>query len=148
MEANHVQKHAAEVILDRGMRYTAGGESITLRPLRYGALLLICAEIAGSGLTLEKIEAGEKDVFDFFAKYGDLVLRCIAIAEVNDFSVLEPDVVASRVQFYKENLHALQIYELFAQVINLSGIQPFTTTIRLLFTMKEANLSPRNEKGS
>lgn len=148
MDANRIQKQAADALLDRGLRYEVSGEKITLRALRYGSLLLICSEVAASGLTLEAIEEGERNVFDFFARYGELVLRCIAIAEINNRDVLDEEAVSRRVQFYKDNLSALQAYELFAQVINLSGIQTFTTTIRFLLTTKEANLSPRTEEGS
>lgn len=148
MDANRIQKQAADALLDRGLRYEVSGEKITLRALRYGTLLLICSEVAASGLTLEAIEEGEKNIFDFFARYGELVLRCIAIAEINNRDVLDEEAVSRRVQFYKDNLSALQVYELFAQVINLSGIQTFTTTIRFLLTTKEANLSPRTEEGS
>ena len=148
MDANRIQKQAADALLDRGLRYEVSGEKITLRALRYGTLLLICSEVAASGLTLEAIEEGEKNIFDFFARYGELVLRCIAIAEINNCDVLDEEAVSRRVQFYKDNLSALQVYELFAQVINLSGIQTFTTTIRFLLTTKEANLSPRTEEGS
>lgn len=148
MDANRIQKQAADALLDRGLRYDVGGEKITLRALRYGTLLLICSEVAASGLTLEAIEEGEKNVFDFFSRYGELVLRCIAIAEINNRDVLDEEAVSRRVQFYKDNLSALQVYELFAQVINLSGIQTFTTTIRFLLTAKEINLSPRTEEGS
>lgn len=148
MDAHRVQKQAADALLDRGLRYEVSGEKITLRALRYGTLLLICSEVAASGLTLEAIEEGEKNIFDFFARYGELVLRCIAIAEINNRDILDEEAVSRRVQFYKDNLSALQVYELFAQVINLSGIQTFTTTIRFLLTTKEANLSPRTEEGS
>lgn len=148
MDVNRIQKQAADALLDRGLRYEVSGEKITLRALRYGTLLILCSEVAASGLTLEAIEEGEKNIFDFFARYGELVLRCIAIAEINNRDVLDEEAVSRRVQFYKDNLSALQVYELFAQVINLSGIQTFTTTIRFLLTTKEANLSPRTEEGS
>ena len=148
MDANRIQKQAADALLDRGLRYDVGGEKITLRALRYGTLLLLCSEVAASELTIEAIEEGEKNIFDFFARYGELVLRCIAIAEINNRDVLDEEAVSRRVQFYKDSLSALQVYELFAQVINLSGIQTFTTTIRFLLTTKEMNLSPRTEEGS
>lgn len=144
---NRIEQQAANTILDRGVRYTIGEETITLRPLRYGTLLMICERVAASGLTLEKIEEGEKDHFKFFTDYNEVMLGCVAIAELNDKDRLTDEHITERVQFYKESLHSMQVYELFANVISLSGIQSFTTTIRLLMTLKSTNLSPK-VKGS
>lgn len=144
---NVIEQHAANTILDRGVRYTIGEETVTLRPLRFGTLLMICEQVAASGLTLEQLNAGEADHFKLFSDYSKLMLTCVAIAELNDKDRLTDEQITSRVQFYKESLHAMQAYELFAQVIHLSGIQSFTTTIRLLMTLKSTNLSPK-VKGS
>lgn len=149
MSANKIEQRAANTILDRGVRYTIGEETVTLRPLRFGSLLMICEQVAASGLTLDKIEDGETDHFKLFSDYSDLMLNCVAIAELNEKDKLTDKLISERVEFYKESLHAMQVYELFAQVISLSGIQSFTTTIRLLMTLKAANLSPKkNVKGS
>lgn len=147
MDANKIEQHAANTMLDRGVRYQVGEETVTLRPLRFGTLLLICEQVAASGLTFEKLETGEVNHFQLFSDYSELMLTCVAIAELNDKDLLTDEQIAKRVQFYKESLHAMQVYELFAQVIHLSGIQSFTTTIRLLMTLKTANLSPK-VKGS
>lgn len=140
-----IEAAAAAAILDRGMRYTVGEQTVTLRPLRWGALLHLSGEVAASGLTLAEIDTA--DQFDLFARHSELVLRCVAIAELNDPTVLDDAAIQARVAYYKAHLHALQVYELFAQVIGLSGIQNFTTTIRLLLTMKTSHLSP-SVKGS
>lgn len=146
-DANKIEQHAVNTILDRGVRYQVGEETITLRPLRFGTLLLICERVAASGLTLELLESGEQNHFQLFSDYSELMLTCVAIAELNDKDRLTDEEIVKRTQFYKDSLHAMQVYELFAQVISLSGIQSFTTTIRLLMTLKTVNLSPK-VKGS
>ena len=148
MEANKVQAAAAAVILDRGVKYKIGeGDAVTIRPLRFGTLLVISQMVAASGLTFEKIEAGENDHFRMFSEYGDVMLRCVAAAELNDRDKLSDNLIDGRAAFYRDNLTAFQIYELFYHVINLSGIQSFKNTISLLLTTKERTLSPA-EKGS
>jgi len=143
MDENQIQAEAAGVILDRGVRYKLAGGEITLRPLRFGTLLTIARMVAESGLTLDKIDRGENDQLKLFADYGDLMLRCVAAAELNDREKLSDSQINSRAAYYRENLNAFQVYELFVHVLNLSGIKSFTNTIRLLLTLKEKNLSPR-----
>lgn len=146
-EANRIEQHAANTILDRGVRFALGEESITLRPLRFGTVLTICEEVCRAGLTSRKIEEGEDDLMQFFATYAELMLRCVAIAELNDKKAIHDKNILQKVSYYKDTLNAFQIYELFVHVLQLSGIQAFMNTIRLLLTMKTSHLSPK-VKGS
>lgn len=146
-EANRIEQHAANTILDRGVRFVLGEESITLRPLRFGTVLTICEEVCSAGLTSKKIEEGEDDLMQFFATYAELMLRCVAIAELNDKKAINDKNILQKVSYYKDTLNAFQIYELFVHVLQLSGIQAFMNTIRLLLTMKTSHLSPK-VKGS
>lgn len=146
-EANKIEQHAANTILDRGVRFALGEESITLRPLRFGTVLTICEEVCNAGLTSKKIEEGEDDLMQFFAAYAELMLRCVAIAELNDKKAINDKNILQKVSYYKDTLNAFQIYELFVHVLQLSGIQAFMNTIRLLLTMKTSHLSPK-VKGS
>ena len=149
MNANKVQAAVAATILDRGVKYKIGeGEEVAIRPLRFGTLLVISQMVAAAGLTIEKIESGENNQFQLFTDYGDLMLRCVAAAELNDKNKLSDNQIEERTGFYRENMNAFQVYELFAHVLNLSGIQAFQNTIRLLLTMKETNLSPKHRQGS
>ena len=150
LDANLVQAAAAGVILDRGVRYKLAEGDVTIRSLRFGTVLVISQLVAESGLTMEKIEAGEQDQLRMFAEYGELILKCVAVAELNEKEKLSSDsLIMERVAFYRDNLSAFQVYELFAHVLNLSGIQAFTHTIRLLLTLKERSLSPKeNGQGS
>jgi hypothetical protein len=146
MEAeNKIEARTARMILDRGVKYTLGEESITIRPLRFGTVLTICEKVCDADLTVQKVKEGEKDVIRFFKEYANLMLECVAVAELNDKKKLNDKNIESRADFYKDNLNAFQLYELFVHVLNLSGIEPFTVTIGLLLSMKEANLSPRTE---
>ena len=147
-DENRVQAAAAGVILDRGVRYKLAGGDVTIRPLRFGTVLVISQMVAESGLTLEKIEDGGNDQMRMFAEYGDLMLRCVAAAELNEKEKLaSDDHIRERADFYRDNLTVFQIYELFVHVLNLSGIQAFKNTISLLLNLKEKSLSPKR-KGS
>ena len=147
MDENKVEERAAAVILDRGVRYRLGEDDITIRPLRFGAVLEICRRACRAGLTAETIRRGKENAPQFFLDYGGLMLDCVAVAEINDRQALSEEKIAERTAFYRDNLTLYQVYELFVHVLNLSGIEDFTAAIRLLFTMRERYLSPK-EKGS
>ena len=142
---NKIEARTARMILDRGVKYTLGEGSITIRPLRFGTVLVICEKVCDADLTIEKIEEGKNDVIRFFKEYANLMLECVAVAELNDKKKINDKNIEIRADFYRDNLNAFQLYELFVHVLNLSGIEPFTVTIGLLLSMKEANLSPRTE---
>jgi len=143
--ANREQAAVATTILDRGVMYKIGEGDVTIRPLRFGTLLVISRMVAESNLTLEKIESGVTDQFRLFNDFGKLMLRCVAAAELNDRDKLSDNQISERADFYRDSLSAFQVYELFVHVLNLSGIQSFQHTIRLLLTLKERNLSPRHQ---
>jgi hypothetical protein len=148
-DANQVEARAARVILDRGVRFKMNdSDGVTIRPLRYGAVLMIAAHVAESGLTEKELEEGGTDVFTFFQKYSSLMAECIAIAECPVATLRDDEdaaraAIAERVAWYEANLTVIQMYELFAHVISVSGIQDFMNTIRLILTMKRMSLSPR-----
>ena len=146
MDANGVQAAAAGVILDRGVRYKLAEGEVTIRPLRFGTVILISRMVAQSGLTLKRIKAD--DQMQLMADYGELMLRCVAAAELNEKDRLSDKQIEERAGFYRDNLNVFQVYELFLHVINLSGIQAFNDTIGLLLKLKERNLSPKRRKGS
>lgn len=149
MEENlKTEEQAAKTILQRGVRYKLGKETISIRPLYFGTILSICERICQAGLTEKEIEEGEANVPPFLLKYGQAMVECVAIAELNDRNKLSEKEIASRAGWYRDTLTAMQIYELFIFVVNLSGIQAFTNTIRLIWTLKQTNLSPTERKGS
>ena len=149
MDANQVQATAVNVLLDRGVRYKLAEGEVTIRPLRFGTTLVIAEMVAGSGLrlradgTIGTDGTHGTDRMRLFADYGELMLRCVAVAELNDKDKLTDELIAERTVFYRDSLTVFQVYELFAHVLNLSGIQSFENTIRLLLVMTERNLSPR-----
>ena len=143
MDGNLIQAEAANLILDRGVRYRLKEGDITIRPLRFGTVLLIAGMVAASGLTPEKIERGDEDQMRLIAEFGELMLKCVAAAELNDRDKLSDDEISARSDFYKNNLNAFQVYELFTHVLSLSGIKSFKNTIRLLLALKERNLSQK-----
>ncbi|MDR2764746.1 MAG: hypothetical protein LBB90_06905 [Tannerella sp.] len=147
MERNPIEAQAANTILDRGVRYRLGEDDITIRPLRFGTLIMIAGMAAEAGLTQQKIDEGEGNLMQFVATYADLMLRCVAVAEINSREELTDGRIRERADFYRDCLNAFQIYELFVHVLSLSGVQSFTNTIRLLVTMKTKHLSPM-ERGS
>jgi hypothetical protein len=146
MDENAIQAAAANVLLDRGVTYKLAGGDITIRPLRFGTVVLIAQMVAESGLTSEKIEAGDR--FTLRAEFGKLMLRCVAVAELNERDRLTPELIDERMTFYGDHLTTFQVYELFIHVLNLSGIQAFKNTIILLLQIKERNLSPKRVQGS
>jgi hypothetical protein len=149
MENPNVEKSIVDVILNNGVRFDLGKDKITLRPLLFGTILTICGRICEAGLTLAVIDEGERDIPAFVLKYGDLMLECVAIAEINRRDEFTDKRIRERMDYYTGNLTARQIYELFAYTLQLSGIQSFVSAIRLLWMMKTANLSPREiKKGS
>ena len=149
MENLDVEKSVVDAILNNGIRFDLGEDKITLRPLLFGTILTICGRICEGGLTLKEIDEGEKDIPAFILKYGDLMLECVAIAEINRRDEFTDKKIRERKDYYTDNLTARQIYELFAYMLQLSGIQSFVSAIRLLWMMKTANLSPREiKKGS
>ena len=148
MDANTIEQQAANVILDSGVKYKVGEDTVTLRPLRFGTLLMICERVCAAGLTEDAIKAGENSQMQFIQDYSGVMLECVALAELNNKQRITEDEIRKRTEFYKESLHAMQIYELFLQVIRLSGIQSFADTIRLLLATKSTHLSPKNEEGS
>ena len=149
MDANKVQATAVNVLLDRGVRYKLAEGEVTIRPLRFGTLLVISGMVVGSGLMLKADGTvgthgtDGTDQMRLFADYGELMLRCVAAAVLNDKDKLTDELIAERAAFYRDNLTAFQVYELFVHVVNLSGIQSFENTIRSLLAMTERNLSPR-----
>ena len=146
MDANQTKAAAAGVILDRGVRYKLAEGEVTIRPLRFGTLLVIAQMVAESGLTQKRIKQGMDDQMKLFADFGDLMLRCVAAAELNDRDKLSDNIlIEERAAFYRDHLSAFQVYELFAHVLTLSGIQSFANTIRLLLELKEKNLSPKKK---
>jgi len=149
MENPEVEKSVVDAILNNGVRFDLGKEKITLRPLLFGTILTICGQICEAGLSLEEINKGEEDIPAFVVKYGNIMLGCIAVAEINKRDEFTDKKIKERMDFYTDNLTARQIYELFAYMLQLSGIQSFVSAIRLLWMMKTANLSPREvKKGS
>ncbi|MDR1332181.1 MAG: hypothetical protein LBK07_08775 [Tannerella sp.] len=148
LDANQIEAQAARVILDRGVRYTLGEDDITIRPLRVGTLVTIAGMVADAGLTLQKIEEGENDQMRFVTKYTDLILNCIAVAEINAKSLLTDERIRERAEFYRNSLNVFQLYELLIRVLTLSGVQSFTNTTRLLVTMKTGHLGPKRSQGS
>ena len=148
MENLKVEKSAVDAILQNGVRFDLGnGDKLTLRPLLFGTILTICGRICEGGLSLEEIEKGEKDTPRFMLEYGDLMLECIAIAEINRRDKFTEQKISERKDYYTNNLTAFQIHELFVYMLQLSGIQSFVSAIRLIWIMKTVNLSPR-ENGS
>ena len=146
METNKVQAAAAATILDRGVKYQIGEGDVTIRPLRFGTVLVITQRVAEAGLTIEQIDSYDR--IQLFAEFGELLLFCVAAAELNDREKCADDnLIAERAGFYRDSLTVFQVVELFAHVLNLSGIQSFESTIRALLKMKELNLSPK-ERGS
>jgi hypothetical protein len=143
MDANRIEAQTAGVILDRGVRYKLGEDSITIRPLRFGTCILLAGKVAEAGLTDAELQKGGENIFLFFAAYAELMLTCVAIAELNDVEGLKEETIAERASFYREHLTAFQVYELFAHVLALSGIRDFMNTIRLLLKMETATLSPK-----
>jgi len=141
--ANEIEAAAARMILDRGVRYKIEEGDITIRPLRFGTVLMIAERAASAGLTEKAISEGENDMMKMARDYGRLMLECVAMAELNDRDALTEERIADRASWYADRLNAFQIYELFVHVLTLSGVQSFMNTIRLLLTMKEMNLSPR-----
>ncbi|GHV32132.1 hypothetical protein FACS1894177_07840 [Bacteroidia bacterium] len=142
-----IEQNAAGAILNNGVRYILSGQNITIRPLFFGTILTICQRVCEAGLSLQEIESGESDIPAFMVKYGELMMRCVAIAELGKKEDLTEKKINERSDWYKWNLTAFQVYELFTYILKLGGIQAFTTTIRLLWMMKQTNLSPK-EKGS
>ncbi|MDR1454110.1 MAG: hypothetical protein LBJ01_00505 [Tannerella sp.] len=147
MDANDVRARAAETILDRGVRYKLGEGDITIRPLRYGTALMIAGRVAEAGLTEAEMQGEDFDIFAFFFKRAEVMLDCVAMAELNSRDRLTPEAVTERTAFYRDSLTAFQVHELFVHVLALSGIRDFTNTIRSAFLMMKATLSPK-EQGS
>jgi hypothetical protein len=147
MDANGVRAGAARTMLDRGVRYKLAEGDITVRPLRYGTVMMIAGRVAEAGLSEAEMRGEDFDVFAFFAKYAELMLDCVAMAELNDRDKLTPEAIAQRAAFYRDALTAFQVHELFVHVVALSGIRDFTNTIGAAFRMAKAALSPR-EQGS
>ena len=137
-----IEQDVADVILNNGVRYNLGDEKITIRPLLFGTILTICRCVCNAGLTFKEIETGESDPISMMVKYGELVTRCVAIAEFGKKEDLQEDKINARAQWYEWNLTPFQIYELFVCVLKLGGVESFTNTISLLYLMKKNNLSP------
>jgi len=145
MENLKVEKSVTDAILNNGVRFDLGKDKITLRPLLFGTILTICGRICEGGLSLDEVNKGEEDIPGFVVKYGDLMLACIAIAEINKRDEFTDRKVQERKDYYTDNLTARQIYELFAYMLQLSGIRSFVSAIRLLWMMKTSSLSPREK---
>jgi hypothetical protein len=143
MDANRIEAQAAGVILDRGVRYKLGEDSITIRPLRFGTCILLAGKVAEAGLSDAELQKGRENVFPFFAAYAELMLTCVAVAELNCAEKLTEEAIAERTAFYREQLTAFQVYELFVHVLALSGMRDFMSTISLLLKMKTATLGPK-----
>ena len=137
-----VEENVALAILNNGVKYNLGEETIVIRPLLFGTILMICQRVCEAGLTLSEIEA-EDNIPSYLVKYGNLMLECVSIAELNRKEDLTEERIRERSDWYRDNLTAFQIYELFIHVWNLSGIEAFTNTIRLIWMIKKTNLSPK-----
>jgi hypothetical protein len=141
-----IMASAARAILDSGVKYkTDDGSYVVLHALKLGTILTICQRVADAGLTSETLEEERKDAVKFVGKYGHLMPECIAIAVINDREKLTEEEIQAKALIYTDKLTNFQLYELFIQVLNLSGIEAFTNTISLLTTMTEKQLSPRNQ---
>jgi len=134
-----------DAILNNGVRFDLGKDKITLRPLLFGTILTVCGRICEGGLSLEEINKGEEDIPAFVVKFGDLMLECVAIAEINKRGEFTEKRIKERKDYYTDNLTAFQVYELFTYMLQLSGIQSFVSAIRLFWMMKTTNLSPREK---
>jgi len=145
MENLKVEKSVVDAILNNGVRFDLGKDKITIRPLLFGTILTICGRICEGGLSLEEVTKGAENIPEFVVKYGDLMLECVAIAEINKRDEFTDKKIQERKDYYADNLTAHQIYELFAYMLRLSGIQSFVSAIRLLWMMKKTNLSPREK---
>jgi hypothetical protein len=106
----------------------------------------MCEAMCGDGLTLSGIEAGEKDVPAFIVRYGRLMLRCVALAVINDRAGFTEERIAEESDWLCDNLTNYQVYELFAFVVSLAQLPDFTNTIRLIWTMKAVCLSPKKKQ--
>jgi hypothetical protein len=142
-----IEGKVAALILNNGVRYNSGSEEIVIRPLLFGTTITICEKICEAGLTFKEIEDGENEPA-FLVKYASLMERCVAIAELGKKELLTKTEIENRAMFYRWNLTAFQIYELFVHIVNLSGMEDFMNTIKLMWTLKKVNLSPARMEGS
>jgi hypothetical protein len=147
MDANRIEQRVADVILDRMIPVPIGEGVINIRALRFGTLMELCRAVCEAGLTKEKIEAGKSDMLHFFMEYAELMLRCVAIAELNTRDLLTEEKIQERMNFYRDNLIASQICTLFEAIVDVSAIEGFTNTIRVILKMKKETLSPEDQGG-
>lgn len=149
METNNdIELSAVRAILDRGVRYDLGERTLTISPLKLGTVLVICEQLCSAGLTVGEIDKGEEDLPGFFLRYAEVMMRCVAIAELNSKEAVNGEKITEIASWYRDNLTAHQIHELFVFVVSLSGMQDFTSTIRLMLTIRTVNLSPKTNRGS
>jgi hypothetical protein len=151
MEENlKTEAAGSRAILDRGVSYSlTKRKKITITPLKFGTVLTVCEILCEAGLNLVAVDEGEDNLPGFLSAHGDTMLRIVAVACLNEKKcLLRNRAISKRAEFLKRNLTMFQVYELFVHVINLSGMQAFTNTIRLACTMKDANLSPKTNRGS
>lgn len=158
---NRVEIQAAELLLDKGVRVELrapfllrwfGKKTFSLvvkRPMA-GTMARISRRYLMLGIDASKLDQGDiGEAHELLSKHLKPVSMILAIGIIRGW--ISGWMFARPLAFYlRWNMDALEMAKMAVLLIQLSGIQHFTNTIRFLMMLritKPKNLSPK-EKGS
>lgn len=156
---NTVELHAAELLLDRGVRYELRPPfflrwigvkkiAITIKRPVLGAMMRISAEYLKMGVEVEKLNSGDThEAHRLLNEHGGHVCRIVAYGMIR--GRWSGKLLAPLLGWYlRWHADAGELAKLAVLLIELSGVQHFTNTIRFLAALKMTtprNLSPEEE---
>lgn len=162
---NTVEINAAELLLDKGvrvelrapffMRWICKNIGVTVRRPVLGTMMRISRLYLKLGIDISKVDAGDMhEAHRLLTEHGDTICRIVATGMIR--GRLSGWMFARPLGWYlRWHSDALKLAKLSVLLIELSGVQHFTNTIRFLAamrmtapkTMTAPKLSPQ-EKGS
>lgn len=161
MDASRIERKAAETILERGVRVTLpaprflqmlGKKTVnaTLRQPTLGTLHTVSSLALKAGFSFEGIDKGDLDAaHQLINQHAATAAKIIAVVLLN--SRLKIKLFAGIYGWLlMDRINSRRLAEITVLIVTLSGVQDFTTTIRLIRTMTVTgarNLSP-TDRGS
>ena len=161
MKKKNVEQLAAETILERGIRVNVPSPrffklfgkkevGLVIKQPYLGTLMHMSRLCLKAGFNLDDVDEGKVDAaFGLMEKHGRTVAKIVAVIILNSkFKIRLFSNILSYWLLWK--MKPRKLVEMVILLITLSGVQDFTTSIRLIRRMKTTtpkNLSPM-EQGS
>lgn len=159
MTAEEIQRHAANTILERGVRVKLPSPrllrmlgkreiSVTIRQPNMGTLMNVSQLSLESGFSFDGIDSGDLDAAHaLISQHAETCTRIVAVIILGSkWRIRLFSGMLSRWLLWK--LKPRRLLDIILMIVTLSGVQDFTNSIRLIRSMDVTmprNLSPKDQ---